>query len=154
MIVLERPTFTRQAPAPVLPQPQATTAATAASATTTIALDSFKVPLSSRLDSIRPRTTTAAAIPSQLKNGTPTPPPAIVLAATNGTAVPVTTGLVATTAAGGSVTAPTAVAVLQQKQPATTAGTRTNQQAPQQIDLELILPNGLRIPVSATCGEN
>ncbi|KAL5106658.1 Protein lin-54 [Taenia crassiceps] len=150
---MERPTFTRQAPAPVLPQPQATTTATTTSATTTIALDSFKVPLSSRLDSIRPRTTTAAGIPSQLKNGTPTPP-AIVLAATNGTAVPVTTGLVATTAAGGSVTAPTAVAVIQQKQPATTTGGRTNQQAPQQIGLELILPNGLRIPVSATCAKS
>nr|CDS21218.1 Tesmin TSO1 CXC [Echinococcus granulosus] len=150
---MERPTFTRQAPAPVLPQPQATTTATTTSATTTISLDSFKVPLSSRLDSIRPRTTTSATIPSQLKNGTPTPPPAIVLATTNGTAVPVTTGLVATAAAGGSATAPTAVAVIQQKQVTTTTGSRTAQQAPQSIGLELILPNGLRIPVSATCAK-
>ncbi|EUB56013.1 hypothetical protein EGR_09138 [Echinococcus granulosus] len=153
MHIDERPTFTRQAPAPVLPQPQATTTATTTSATTTISLDSFKVPLSSRLDSIRPRTTTSATIPSQLKNGTPTPPPAIVLATTNGTAVPVTTGLVATAAAGGSATAPTAVAVIQQKQVTTTTGSRTAQQAPQSIGLELILPNGLRIPVSATCAK-
>uniref|UniRef100_A0A5K3F948 CRC domain-containing protein n=2 Tax=Mesocestoides corti TaxID=53468 RepID=A0A5K3F948_MESCO len=132
-------------PPTVLPQPQPTTVDSSLSKTT------------SRLETLRPRASAvnaaassssaaaaaAAATPSQLKNGLGASS-TVVLATTNGTPG----GLVATpVVAHQPATAANtpAIAVLQQKHP--------QQQQQQQFGLEIILPNGLRIPVSATCAQ-
>ncbi|KAM7534541.1 hypothetical protein Aperf_G00000117497 [Anoplocephala perfoliata] len=151
----DRPSFTRQTPAPVLPQPTPSVSITATSSSAAAAhpLDSFKVPLSATLTpttNLRPRG--VATPPAQFRNGNPS---TILLTTTNGTAtaVPVTTSLVAS---GTSVTSTPTVTVIQQKPQSMSVTkapsnvTQTTQQPTQQIGLELILPNGIRIPVSAT----
>ncbi|KAM3186468.1 hypothetical protein ACTXT7_004263 [Hymenolepis weldensis] len=133
----EHPSFVRQTPTPVLPQPSSSLTTTNTTSTVLpYPLDSFKVPISATITptttNLRPKSVSSTPSTTQFRpNGTA--PQTILLTTTNGTTPNI-------------VTSGTSLTLIQQKPPATQPVSVAAK--PQQ--LELILPNGLRIPVSAT----
>ncbi|VDO03902.1 unnamed protein product [Rodentolepis nana] len=132
----EHPTFARQTPTPVLPQPSSLAVTNTPSVVLQHPPDSFKVPIPATVapttTNLRPKSVSSTPTTTQFRPNDTTPQ-TILLTTTNGTTPNIVTP-------GASLT------LIQQKspsiQPASVAA------KPQQ--LELILPNGLRIPVSAT----